>query len=121
MDGWGQNYRGKIVGSVDYVVHVQMEMGKEILLLSSVYIVYQHHIRKLEVTVKVVQFGCGELEGLEHQGARLEDKTEYMLMLSLLRSSGSHLGTPEEVYSVPDNARYRMRTPAEVNSAAVDG
>lgn len=103
-----------------------MEMDREILLLSSVYIVYQDHIRKQEERVKEVQSGYEESEELEHQGATIGDKTEYKLMLSLLHSSGSHLGTLEEVgRSCSDlgNARYHIHTPAEVNNAGagVDG
>jgi hypothetical protein len=98
-----------------------MGMDKENLLLSLVYIVYQHHTRKQEVKVKVVQSGCEESEELEHQGATLGDKTEYTLMLILLHNSGSHPGTLEEVRSDPGNARYRIHIPAELHNAGVDG
>ena len=98
-----------------------MEMDKENLQLSSAYIVYHYHTRKQEVTVKVVQSGCEELEEPEHQDATIGDKIEYKLMLSLPHSSGSHLGTLEEVCYDPGNARYRKHNPVEVNNAGVDG
>ena len=69
----------------------------------------------------MVPFGCEESAELEHQGVMIGDKTGYKLMSSLLHSSGSRLGTLEEVRSDPGNARYRIHTLAEVNNAGVDG